>query len=133
MYSIRILLNQPLRFFLTIGGIGLCIVLMLFLLGVYRGVEVGSVEYIRKNKADLWILQDGTNNILRATSILSTAHGYVINDHPDVKMASPILLLLSTIEKGDRFYFLKLLPLLKTSSWCFTLPVTMGMKKITKH
>ena len=102
MYSIRILLNQPLRFFLTIGGIGLCIVLMLFLLGVYRGVEVGSVEYIRKNKADLWILQDGTNNILRATSILSTAHGYVINDHPDVKMDSPILLLLSTIEKGDR-------------------------------
>jgi ABC-type antimicrobial peptide transport system permease subunit len=102
MYSIRILLKQPLRLLLTIGGIGLCIVLMLFLLGVYRGVEVGSVEYIRKNRADLWILQDGTNNILRATSILSTAHGYVIKDHPDVKKASPILLLLSTIEKGDR-------------------------------
>jgi hypothetical protein len=81
MYSIRILLSQPLRFLLTIGGIGLCIVLILFLLGVYRGVEVGSVEYIRKNKTDLWVLQSGTNNILRATSILSTSHGYVIRSH----------------------------------------------------
>jgi ABC-type antimicrobial peptide transport system permease subunit len=102
MYSIRILLSQPIRFILTIGGIGLCVILILFLLGVYRGVEVGSVEYIRKNRADLWILQGGTNNILRATSILSTAHGYVIRDHPDVELVSPVLLLLSTIKNENQ-------------------------------
>ena len=101
MYSRRILVHQPIRFILTIGGIGLCIVLILFLLGVYRGVEIGSVEYIRKNNADLWILQSGTNNILRATSILSTSHGFVIQDHPDVEQACPVLLLLSTLKRGE--------------------------------
>jgi len=50
---------------LTIGGVSLCIVLMFFLLAVYRGVADGSVEYIRRNKADLWVLQRNATNILR--------------------------------------------------------------------
>jgi putative ABC transport system permease protein len=75
---------------------------MLFLLSVYKGVADGSVEYIRCNKADLWVLQRNAWNILRATSFLSTAHGYVIQRISEVKSASPVLLLLSTVKKGDR-------------------------------
>jgi len=101
-YSIRILTSQPLRLSLTIGGISLCIILMLFLLSVYKGVADGSVEYIRQNKADLWILQRNAWNILRCSSILSTAHGYVIRRISKVESASPVLLLLSTIRQGDR-------------------------------
>lgn len=102
LYSVRILRSQPLRLMLTIGGIALCIVLMLFLLSVYRGVEDGSVEYIRKNRADLWVLQRNAWNIIRCTSLLSTGQGNIIREIPSVKSASPILLLLSTIKKGDR-------------------------------
>ena len=43
-YSLHILKAQPLRSALTVGGIALCAVLMLFLLSVYRGVADGSVE-----------------------------------------------------------------------------------------
>jgi ABC-type lipoprotein release transport system permease subunit len=75
---------------------------MLFLLGIYRGVAEGSVEYIRQNKADLWILQTNTTNILRGTSILSTAHGYVLRENPDLKNISPVLFLLSTIKKQNK-------------------------------
>lgn len=102
LYSVRILRSQPLRLALTVGGIALCIVLMLFLLSVYRGVADGSVEYIRQNKADLWVLQRNATNILRGSSVLFTGHGKIIQEIPGVKSASPVLLLLSAIKKGDQ-------------------------------
>ena len=47
MYAIRILLRQPVRSVLTVGGIALCIVLMLFLLGVYRGIRRSDPPPVR--------------------------------------------------------------------------------------
>lgn len=102
LYSIRILRSQPLRLALTVGGIALCIVLMLFLLSVYRGVADGSVEYIRQNKADLWILQRNATNILRGSSVLFASHGKQIQKIPGVQSVSPVLLLLSAVKKGDQ-------------------------------
>lgn len=101
LYSVRILRSQPLRLGLTISGIALCIVLMFFLLSIYRGVEDGSVEYIRKNRADLWVLQRNAWNILRGSSFLSTGHGILIQSIPGVESVSPALLLLSGIKKDD--------------------------------
>ena len=80
MYAIRILIRQPVRSVLTVGGIALCIVLMLFLLAVYRGVANGSVDYIRRNPADLWVLQKNATNILRGSSILSVSHGTLLRE-----------------------------------------------------
>ena len=102
MYSIRILTNQPLRLALTVGGVALCILLMFFLLSVYRGVADGSVEYIRRNKVDLWVLQCNASNILRGSSLLSTAHGYVIRQIPSAQSASAVLLSLSAIKKDNQ-------------------------------
>lgn len=97
---IKVFKSQPLRLTLTITGLALCILLMLFLLSVYRSVADGSVEYIRKNQTDLWVLQNNAWNILRGSSILTTAHGMVLREIPGVKSASPILLLLSGIRKN---------------------------------
>lgn len=102
MYAIRTLIHQPLRLALTIGGVALCVVLMLFLLSVYRGVADGSVEYVRQNKVDLWVLQRNATNILRGSSILSTGHGSIIREVPGVKTASPVLFLLSGIIKDGQ-------------------------------
>jgi len=102
LYCVRILRSQPLRLALTVGGIALCIVLMLFLLSVYRGVADGSVEYIRQNKADLWVLQRNATNILRGSSVLFTSHGKNIQKVPNVKSTSPVLLLLSAVRKDDK-------------------------------
>ena len=97
MYAIRILIRQPVRSALTVGGIGLCIVLMLFLLGVYRGVADGSVDYIRRNPADLWVLQRNATNILRGSSLLTLSHGTLLRETRGVRQASPVLLLLTTV------------------------------------
>ncbi len=100
MYALRVLTRQRLRSALTVGGIALCIVLMLFLLAVYRGVSIGSVEYIRRNPADLWVLQNNATNILRGSSILSVSHGTLIRETPGVRQASPVLMFLTTVRRG---------------------------------
>jgi ABC-type lipoprotein release transport system permease subunit len=102
MYAIRILRSQPLRLVLTVGGVALCIILMFFLLAVYRGVADGSVDYIRYNRADLWVLQRNATNILRGSSLVSAAQGERIGLMADVDSVSSVLLLLATIRKGQK-------------------------------
>jgi putative ABC transport system permease protein len=75
---------------------------MLFLLSVYRGVADGSVEYIRKNEVDLWILQKSATNILRGSSIISGRQADLINKIEGIKTVSPILFILSTVSIGDK-------------------------------
>jgi len=89
------------RLALTIGGIACCIVLMLFLLSVYFGVKEGSVEYIRSNRADLWVLQRNAWNILRGSSILSTNYEDKLEDISGIRLASLILLILTGIKVKD--------------------------------
>ena len=102
LYTIKILLNQPTRLCLTVIGISLCMILMLFLFGIYKGVADGSVEYIRENKVDLWILQRNSTNILRGTSILSAYQKERIEMNENVQEASPVLLLLTTVKNSDK-------------------------------
>jgi putative ABC transport system permease protein len=98
MYALKIILGQPVRFILTIGGIALCIMLMLFLLSIYKGVADGSLEYIRASDADLWVLQQHSNNILRSTSILTYNKKQHIMNVPGVESVSPVLFILATLE-----------------------------------
>lgn len=96
-YAFRILRNHRLRFVLTVAGMACCILLMLFLLAVYRGLADGSVEYVRANKTDLWVVQQDALNILRSTSILSQAHGTLLKQQVGVKEVSGVLLYLASI------------------------------------
>lgn len=100
-YAFRILCNQPTRLILTVLGISLCMMLILFLMGVYRGVADGSVEYIRENKADFWILQKNSTNILRGTSILRSHKEETIKLNENVESVSPVLLLLTNIKSKN--------------------------------
>jgi putative ABC transport system permease protein len=97
MSALRVLLDRPLRFLITVLGAALCTLLMLFLLSVYRGVRDGSLEYVRSSDADLWVLQKHTTNILRGSSLLSSGHGYVLRETPGVHAASPVLFVLATV------------------------------------
>lgn len=98
MYNLRILLAQPLRLFLTISGIALCLILILFILGVYNGVAEGSIEYVKQTKADLWLLQENNNNIMRGTSILPFIYIRGIQRDSLVKSVTAVLLFFSNIK-----------------------------------
>ena len=66
MYATATLREQPQRLALTVAGVALCVILMLFLLAVYRGVAVGSIAYVASSDADVWVLQRHAANILRS-------------------------------------------------------------------
>ncbi len=102
MYVLRVLTAHPARLLLTLSGIGLCIVLILFILGVYNGVATGSVDYVRQTSADLWVLQANTTNIMRGTSILPAAYCEEIRTHRDIASAAAVLMFFATIEIDGR-------------------------------
>ena len=102
MYAIKTLLDRPLRFILTVVGVALCVILMLFLLSVYQGVAEGSVEYIRVSDADLWVLQRHATNILRSTSLLTSRHGDILKNISGIESISPILFILASVKMPDK-------------------------------
>jgi putative ABC transport system permease protein len=97
MYALKTLTEQLFRFIITVLGVALCVILVLFLLGIYRGVSTGSVEYVRSSNADLWVLQRHATNILRCTSILTPDHAAVIRECPGVSEISPVLFILASV------------------------------------
>jgi putative ABC transport system permease protein len=101
MYALKSLLKQFGRFIITSFGIALCVILMLFLLAIYKGVADGSVRYIRQSDSDLWVLQRHTSNILRGTSILPRRKGNIIKQIPGVKLVSPVLFFTASLRMTD--------------------------------
>ncbi len=101
-YTLQNFKSQKIRFLLSIGGIGLCVILMLFLLATYNGVKAGSLEYIAQNESDLWVLQKNSTNILRCTSVLVSRHYKMLNTVSGIKSISPVLLILTSIEQEDK-------------------------------
>ncbi|HAV22890.1 MAG: hypothetical protein A2X67_15165 [Ignavibacteria bacterium GWA2_55_11] len=97
-YALFLLRGQPTRHFLTVSGIALSLILMGFLLALYRGVEEGSIAYFRATGADAWVVQQQTTNLLRGFSLLTTAHGSLLREVPGVQQAAPVIFLLTSLE-----------------------------------
>ena len=101
MYAIKTLLNQYLRFIITVFGIALCVILMLFILSIYKGSADGAVQYIRSSGTDIWVLQNNATNILRNTSLLSSNYGKTLASIEGIKSASPVLFLLASVKTRE--------------------------------
>jgi putative ABC transport system permease protein len=97
MYVMRVLATHPVRLLLTLAGIALCILLILFVLGVYHGVATGSVDYVRQTPADFWVLQANTSNIMRGTSVLPASLCDSIRHDPRIASVTPVLLFLASL------------------------------------
>lgn len=95
--TLRLFGGRSGRTVLTVTGISLSILMMGFLLALYRGVENGSVAYLRATDADVWVVQSHTTNILRGFSLLTAAHAGLIREVDDVTAVSPLLFRLSSI------------------------------------
>ncbi|MBE0642733.1 MAG: ABC transporter permease [Bacteroidetes bacterium] len=98
MYVLRVLTTHPVRLLLTLAGIALCVVLILFILGVYNGVATGSVEYVRQTPADIWVLQANTKNIMRGTSVLPEEYCTELRRDTRIASVTAVLLFLASIE-----------------------------------
>jgi putative ABC transport system permease protein len=105
---IKTIIHPRIRFVLTILGIALCAILMLFLLAIYRGASEGSVGYVRESRADLWILQKHSTNILRSSSLLPASIGLIIQKVDGIESAAPVFFILSSVNtaKGPATLYL---------------------------
>jgi putative ABC transport system permease protein len=75
---------------------------MLFLVSVYRGVSDGTLDYIRHNRADLWVMQENATNIVRGSSLLFPKQGKVLEHITGIQSVSPIFLTLSVVKAADQ-------------------------------
>jgi putative ABC transport system permease protein len=98
----RLIWKDKSRFFITVGGIGFTVLLILFLFGVYEGVKIGATSYVANNNADIWICQKNSTNLLRSSSFLSTKLENDIKNVNGVSKTSPILRVLATAEINDK-------------------------------
>ena len=87
---------------MTTCGMALCIMLMLFLLSIYRGVYVGSINYVTSCNADLWILQRNATNILRTTSFIRNDQRELLKSIPGISSVSPVLIIHGTVGFKER-------------------------------
>ncbi len=93
--------QQPGRTAVSVAGTALCAILMLFLLGVYGGVSRGSLEFIERSDADLWVLQRNATNLLRCNSVLWYKDRDRLRAVAGVASAAPLFLFLATAGRDD--------------------------------
>lgn len=101
MYAFNMLTAHWPRYVLTALGIAFCSLLMFFLVGLYNGVSYSSVEYIRANHADLWVVQKHATNILRNTSLLPSSYETDLNCTEGVESAAPLFFILASMKLKD--------------------------------
>jgi putative ABC transport system permease protein len=86
----RLLLREKGRLFVTIGGVGAMVCLLLFLFGVHEGVKDGVTRYVHTADADLWICQKNANNLLKSSSYLPASIVDDVASIDGVAVAAPL-------------------------------------------
>jgi putative ABC transport system permease protein len=64
------LTSERSRLVITVSAVAIMVMQMLFLAGIYQGVKLGAIGYVRHSPADLWICQNNSRNLLRSTSFV---------------------------------------------------------------
>jgi len=98
----RMIWKEKARFFITIGGIGFTVLLILFLFGIYAGVKNGATSYVQNNETDIWICQKNSTNLLRSSSFLTERIKKEVLDIKGIMETSVVLRLLTTAEINNK-------------------------------
>ena len=61
--SAKNLISDKIRFLITLSGVGMAVALILLLRGIANGTLIQSATFINNTTADLFVVQEGTNNL----------------------------------------------------------------------
>ena len=86
----RNLLAQPRRLAASAVGVGLAVMLILLLDGLWAGIREQSMLYTKTGGADLYVFQPGVRDLTAGTSVLPISTVDVVRSDPDVAWASPV-------------------------------------------
>ncbi|MBL0170924.1 MAG: ABC transporter permease [Gemmatimonadaceae bacterium] len=96
----RMVVRDAARFAITIGGVGMTVVLMLFLLALYDGVRTEANGWVASRPIDAWVAQMNTTNFIKASSFLPTAVGDTLQAETGVLEVSPLLRVITLLDVG---------------------------------
>ena len=105
----RMIKGSKSKTLITILGVGFIIMLILFLVGIFEGVKIGSTGYVVNSTADIWICQKNSTNLLRSSSFMSSSIGQKIYRLADIEKVAGILRVLVTAEiNNQKLHYLTL-------------------------
>lgn len=97
----RNLMQQKLRFAISVSGVALAVLLILVMSGVFAGSEEHAVLYIRNQSVELWAMQAGVANLHMSSSMVSADVVEQIQQFPGVNQAVGVLYTTAGIEIDD--------------------------------
>lgn len=86
----RNLLADPRRLVASAAGVGLALMLILLLDGLWAGIDAKTTVYEDHSGADLYVAQPGTKNLFGTLSILPSSTVEQVRADPDVAWAAPV-------------------------------------------
>ena len=90
-YAFRTLVQNKLRFLLSISGVALALSLILIFDAIITGVEGRLSAYIDHSGADIWVAQAGVQNLHMVSSELPASVTSQVQAVPGVAAVTPIL------------------------------------------
>jgi putative ABC transport system permease protein len=85
----RNLLAEPRRLAAGVAGIGLALMLILLLGGLWAGIQAQSAQYVDASGAALWVLPPGTRTLFAEGTQLPTSTLETVRATPGVDWAAP--------------------------------------------
>ncbi|MGQ0831625.1 MAG: ABC transporter permease [Microthrixaceae bacterium] len=97
----RNLLAEPRRLVASTVGVGMAIMLILLLDGLWAGIEANVTTYEDNVGADLYVAQPGTRNFFGAISLIPASTVGAVRADPNVEWAVPVRGFFSIVELHD--------------------------------
>jgi putative ABC transport system permease protein len=85
------LFSERTRLAISVGGVALSVLLITFLLSLFRGWNEKVGGFVENVDADIWIAREGTTDFLAAGSILPVDRGEQLSTLPAVERWSPLI------------------------------------------
>lgn len=98
----RNLLSEPRRLLAAAGGVGMALMLILLLDGLWAGIKANITTYEDNVGADLYIAQPGTRNFFGAISVIPAGTLDTVRADPDVDWAAAVRGFFSIVELHER-------------------------------
>lgn len=91
LLSVKNLFQYKLKALISFLGVGFSMTLILILFGVYDGFSFAVGEYILNSGADIWVMQEGSSEMVFAHSEIPLSFQEKLEDIGGVKRVSPLI------------------------------------------
>ncbi|HMN98621.1 MAG TPA: FtsX-like permease family protein [Miltoncostaeaceae bacterium] len=99
----RNLLAEPGRVVMSVGGVAFAVVLVLIVLGLYRGWG-GVATFFTRLPGQVWVAQSGSSDPLHTTSLLPAGGRAALARIPGVAAAMPVYVRQMEVDAGERAF-----------------------------